>query len=256
MVDTIRNIISDFRPITLTEMDGVKLLDRTDTKFIFPISKLPSVLNFVAEHYRVLEVENSRITDYETLYFDTPDWQLYTKHHNQILNRYKIRTRKYVNSNLHFFEIKYKNNKGRTIKIRVKQKSIENQITDIAKMLLEENTSLLSSQLVPALWVNYSRITFVNNNLEERVTIDLNLTFKKENTEKKYETLVIAELKQDKARSRSLFLKAMNQYRIKRNSISKYCLGVTQLISEVKKNNFKPKILTLNKILYALPHSA
>ncbi len=256
MVDTIRNIISDFRPITLAEMDSVKLLDRTDTKFIFPISKLPQVLDFIKEHYRVLEVENSRITDYETLYYDTPDWELYTRHHNKKLNRYKIRARKYVNSDLHFFEVKYKNNKGRTIKTRVKQKSIENDIKDKAKMLLEENTRLFSNQLVPAIWVNYSRITFVNNNLEERVTIDLNLTFKREGKEVKYETLVIAELKQDRARSRSLFLRAMNEYRIKQNSISKYCLGVSQLIPEVKKNNFKPKILTLNKILYALPHSA
>jgi hypothetical protein len=256
MFEDIIVAISDFRPITLAEMDSVKLLDRTDTKFIFPVSKLPGVLALIREHYRVLEVEDTRITDYETLYYDTPDWELYTRHHNQKLNRYKVRFRKYVNSNLHFFEVKYKNNKGRTIKSRVKRPAIETTIIDKAKMLLEQNTTLLSNQLVPALWVNYSRITFVNNNLEERLTIDLALTFKKDGMEKKFDTLVIAELKQDRARSRSVFLKAMNHYRIKQNSISKYCLGVTQLVPNIKKNNFKPKVLTLNKILYALPHSA
>lgn len=247
----VNTLLSVFNPISLAEMDSVKLLDRTDTKFTFNSSRLPEIVHSLKDHYRVLEIENIRITDYETLYFDTPNFELYLRHHNEKLNRYKIRFRKYVNSNLHFFEIKYKNNKSRTIKSRVVRPEIEFNIIESAQKLLEAKTHFTSDALIPKLWVNYSRITFVHKNFEERLTIDLNLTFKNGDDEKKFESLIIAELKRDKASSKSPFIDIMNAQRIRQNSISKYCLGVTQLFPTIKQNNFKPKILTLNKIRYA-----
>ncbi len=250
-MQSVNTLLSVFDPISLAEMDSVKLLDRTDTKFTFNTSKLPGIINMLNDHYRILEIENTRITDYETLYFDTLNFELYLRHHNEKLNRYKIRFRKYVNSNLYFFEIKYKNNKSRTIKSRVARPQIELNIVESAQKLLEAKTSLTADILLPKLWVNYSRITFVHKNFEERLTIDLNLTFKDGDNEKKFDSLVIAELKRDKASNKSPFINIMNTYRIRQNSISKYCLGVTQLFPMIKQNNFKPKILTLNKILYA-----
>lgn len=250
-MNSFKHILLESDSISLSEMDSVKLLDRTDTKFIFHRSKLPEILESVKKNYRILEVESSRITDYETLYYDTHNLNLYMNHHNGKLNRYKIRYRKYVNSNLHYFEIKFKNNKDRTIKNRVKQVCIEHTIKDKAQKLLEETTNLSSASLVPVFWVNYSRITFVNRNFEERLTFDIDLTFKNETGEKKYAPLIIAELKQDKASLKSPFITQMNKNRIRTNSISKYCLGVTQLFPSVKRNNFKPKLLILNKIIYA-----
>lgn len=244
-------LLKGFNPITLAEMDSVKLLDRTDTKFIFHRSLLPHILTSIESNYRVLEIEKVRVNDYETLYFDTANLDLYLRHHSEKLNRYKVRFRKYVSSNLHFFEIKFKNNKSRTVKTRVVRPEIEYTIKDSARKLLLETTKLDPDQLLPALWVNYSRITLVNNNLEERLTIDLNLTFKNDSTEKSYGDLVIAELKQEKASKRSHFFRTMMDCCIRTNSISKYCLGVTQLYPNIKKNNFKPKLLTLNKILHA-----
>src|ERR1051325_3446585 len=108
--------LSEFQPITLQEMDGVQLMDRTDTKFVFPIRELPAILEAVKPFYRSLEVSGTRMSKYETLYYDTHDLELYSRHHCGKMNRYKIRARKYVESNLHFFEVKYKNNKGRTIR--------------------------------------------------------------------------------------------------------------------------------------------
>jgi hypothetical protein len=251
-MQSVDSLLSSFLPITLSEMDSVKLLDRTDTKFTFHISKLEGIINALSAHYKVLEIENIRINDYQTLYFDTLNFELYLRHHNERLNRFKIRFRKYVNSNLHFFEIKHKNNKSRTIKSRVIRPEIEHDIKDNAKKLLEAKTNFEASSLFPKLWVNYSRITFVHKNFEERLTIDLNLAFKDGDNEKKFDTLVIAELKRDRANSRSPFIDIMNAYKIRENSISKYCLAVTQLFPTIKQNNFKPKILTLNKLLYAI----
>lgn len=82
-MEELDQIIQAFQPISLTEMDSVKLMDRTDTKFVFHIRDLKKILDDIAGNYRALEVEGSRWSPYETLYFDTPNLELYLRHHNQ-----------------------------------------------------------------------------------------------------------------------------------------------------------------------------
>ncbi len=242
--------LAGFEPITLGKMDDVKLLDRTDTKYTFRAEHLESVLESVKDHYYVLEAADTRITDYESLYFDTENLDLYIRHHNDRMNRYKVRYRRYMNSGLSFFEVKFKNNKNRTIKSRVRQPGIEQEITGTAKDLLESKSYIKASQLVPALWVYYSRITLVSKNLDERLTIDLGLSFSNNKLECRFDDLVIAELKQDKFNRNSNFAREMINHRIPERSMSKYCFGITQVVPGVKQNLFKPKLLNLKKILY------
>lgn len=247
-MEFIHGILNDFTPITLKEMDNVKLMDRTDTKYIFRLDNLSSFLEQVKDDYLILDVNGHRISRYESLYFDTKNFDLYLSHHRGKPNRYKIRCRKYVESELHFFEVKFKNNKGRTIKDRVKQPAIDGFIKDSAEILLKEKTPLIASSLEAKLWVNYSRITLVNKYSPERVTIDLDLTFKNNDTDKVIHNLVIAEVKQDKALVSS-FIKLMKKYHVREGSMSKYCFGVVSLFDTIKYNNFKPKLILLKKTL-------
>lgn len=230
-------------------MDSVKLMDRTDTKFVFSSAELPSILSQLPADYKVLEINNARISKYESLYFDTPSFDLYHKHQSGKLNRYKIRFRRYVESNLNFFEVKFKNNKGRTIKNRIKQEEIFRTIQNQAQELLNDKTDLLSENLEPKIWVNYSRITLVNKMTPERVTIDLNLHYKKNEVVKYIENLIIAEVKQDGI-SASPFMKLMKKHHIRQGSISKYCFGIITFFEKIKQNNFKPKLLTIKKITH------
>lgn len=241
-------ILAGFLPINLKEMDSVKLMDRTDTKYIFTLQQLPIFLEQLKNDYRVLEVEANRVSRYESLYFDTKNFDLYYSHHRKKPSRFKIRFRKYVESNLHFFEVKFKNNKGRTIKDRVKQKQIDGSIKEAAEILLKEKTPLDSANLEAKFWVNYSRITFVNKFSPERVTIDIDLTFKNDDNNKTIDNLVIAEVKQDKAVS-SAFIKLMKKNHIREGSISKYCYGVITLFNKIKHNNFKPSLILLTKTI-------
>jgi hypothetical protein len=247
-MENILAILNKFSPITLEEMDDVKLQDRADTKFVFPVRDLPSVLEKLSEDYRALEVNSLRMSRYQTLYYDTEDFQLYIAHQNGKASRYKIRARKYVDSDLHFFEIKFKNNKGRTIKERVKIKKIKDTLNNKTAAFLKERTAFDPASLKSKLWVNYSRTTLVNTLTKERVTIDSNLSFEKNGLHKPYDHIAIVEVKQEKA-SASFFGKIMKERRIENGSMSKYCIGVTQMYDHVKKNNFKPRLLFLNKIL-------
>ncbi|MGZ4054960.1 MAG: polyphosphate polymerase domain-containing protein [Bacteroidia bacterium] len=246
-LENLNKILSTFEPINLSEMDSVALMNRTDTKYIFRFDKLEGYLKRLLPYYRILEVNKVRSSKYETLYFDTPDFQMYRDHHRGKLNRYKIRHRIYVDSDLHFFEIKFKNNKGRTIKSRIRREKINSVITDTAEKFLTEKTNFSAQNLVPKLWSNCSRITLVNRYSKERLTLDINLQFKNDEIEKNLPNIVIAEVKQEKLAA-SPFIKLMKEERVKQGSISKYCYGVIFLYNEIKSNNFRSNLHFINKI--------
>jgi hypothetical protein len=227
--------LMQFEKITLAEMDAVQLQDRMGTKLIFHLNRLPFFLSEMKREYQVFEINNIRLNPYQTLYFDDENWKLYHMHHNEKTNRFKLRFRSYLSSDLNFFEIKYKNNKGRTIKERIRVPEITTSIEGKSKELLSEVVPENSAVFNPKLWVNYSRITFVSKQKTERVTIDLNLIYKNKDKELALTDLVIAEVKQGRASTESPFLKLMKNNGIRPGSISKYCLGVMMLENEVKK---------------------
>lgn len=248
MLRQVSDILNQFEPITLQEMDGVKLMDRTDTKFTFNIKELPGILNEAKNYYKIVDIEGNRISRYKTLYFDTPDFSLYNKHHSGKLNRYKIRHRTYVESNLGFLEVKFKNNKGRTLKTRIKETGVPDLKTGRAFAFLQKTLPFNPLDLIPKIWVNYSRITLVNKLSAERLTLDLNLEFEKDGKKKLLNQLVIAEVKQD-SKVTSPFISIVKSKHIREGSISKYCMGIASSFSEVKSNNFKQKLLNVNKII-------
>lgn len=245
----LQEILNLFESITLKEMDSVKLMDRTDTKFTFSTSQLCEILDRVSMDYRVLEIDNRRQSTYKTLYYDTLDSVLYLNHHNGHLNRYKIRHRTYVDSNSGYLEVKYKSNKGRTIKERIKKPVTPLNWETETGDFIASKTPFNPDILQPALWVNYKRITLVSKKNTERVTIDVNLEFEAKDKMQRMPNLVIAEVKQDK-KTPSVFLAEMRKFHIRQGSISKYCLGVVLTNPEIKSNNFKEKILSLKHLIY------
>jgi hypothetical protein len=247
-LENLHHTLKTLDHITLAEMDGVKLMDRTDTKFTFSREKLDKVLAAIHPYYKVLEVEGKRLSHYKTLYYDTSDYSLYLAHHNGELNRYKVRHRTYVDSGLGFLEVKFKNNKGRTQKKRIEVEDAPLNWNDTSKDFLQAKTPLKIESLIPSIWVNYGRITLVNRTCAERVTIDVDLEFISHNKLHSFNNLVIAEVKQDK-KNPSQFLKLMKALRIREGSISKYCMGVAVSDTPIKKNNFKEKLLAIKHII-------
>jgi|ERR1035437_4697884 hypothetical protein len=243
--------IKQFDPITLAEMDGVKLMNRTDTKYVFSADYLPVILEEMSAYYRLLEINDLRLHRYESLYFDTPDFQFFSKHQAGKQNRYKLRFRRYVDSgNLSYFEIKFKNNKGRTMKERVKVNEINSTISGNAEEFLKKTTPFDATMFEPKLWANYSRMTFVNKFSEERLTMDVNLQIiepDSNNSSIQFLKMVIAEVKQYKMNHSSPFIRLVRQQNIRAGGISKYCFGVIALNNQIKKNNFKPVVRFIDK---------
>ncbi|MFM9943934.1 MAG: polyphosphate polymerase domain-containing protein [Bacteroidia bacterium] len=249
----ISDILNSFEPITLKEMDSVKLMNRTDRKFCFNTDRLSEILNLITSHYRILEIQQKRLSRYQTLYYDTANYDLYKLHQNGKLNRYKIRHRTYIESDLGFLEVKFKNNKGRTIKSRVNNREVPSEWKATHTEFINLKTPYNPEVLIPAIWINYNRLTLVNKTSAERLTIDLNLEFIKNETTLGFDKLVIAEVKQDK-KNNSPFFNVMKQMHIREGSISKYAMGIA-LTCDVKKNNFKPKLKTISKIAHDNHHT-
>jgi len=246
----IDSFLYQFESVSLEEIKSVELMNRTEIKYIIRLSTLLEILNELPKHYKLLQIGNDRKTDYHTLYFDTPDFKMYKAHHNGKLNRYKIRLRKYLNSNLSFIEIKFKDNKEKTLKKRTPLSGDFDNFGRDIKKFISEKSPFNAEELLPVLFNDYTRITLVNKKNTERVTIDLNLEFsdkaKKKNI--KLSDLVIIEIKQEKLSRKSDIVQLMHEKSIRPNGFSKYCIGASLIYEELKINNFKEKLIFLNKL--------
>ena len=243
----LKSELSRFEKITLSEMDNVKLMSRTDTKFAFNISILPKVLEKLSQFYRVMEIDGDRLHHYKSLYFDTEDRKFYTEHHNRRVNRNKIRFREYVGSGLTFLEIKLKNNKGKTIKKRIKVDSISEKITEKQQEYIDKIIGY-TIKVNAKQWIKFSRVTFVHKTKKERLTMDVNLTFNTNEEKGDLKNIVIAEVKQERMSRSSDFMKIVKEMRILPFRLSKYCMSSMQLWPQLKQNRFKEKQRFVNKL--------
>jgi hypothetical protein len=241
--------------VTLDEMQNVRLMDRIDRKFVAPASLFRQLIEEVAPCYKVQVNGGKRIVPYQTQYMDTPGLNMFIMHHNGQLNRQKIRIRTYVDSGISFLEIKNKDNRGRTGKIRIPiHRSHIHSVADLAEShihFLNENAAFDAGSLQPSLSNSFDRITLVNSDATERATIDLNLSFLNHVTgcETSPDNLMILELKQA-GRQASRFLDALCRLRIKPYPFSKYCMGSVLTNPRLKYNRFKSKWIFINKIIH------
>ena len=257
------DIIRKYDPICLDEMSGIKLMNRTDTKFVTTVDRLKLLLMRARDDYRAQEVDGKRIASYYTAYFDTPDNNMYVVHQNGHVGRQKLRIRSYMDSGLNFLEVKTKNNHGRTKKKRVDMVGFDPMHPDhgirfmrqddqyrlydeFLRKHLRYDPTILSEQLEN----HFNRITLVNRAKTERVTIDSGLCFHNMVTGKDVDLtgLVIIELKRDGLQP-SPILGILRELRIKPCGFSKYCMGSALTNPALKRNNFKERLRMVDRML-------
>jgi hypothetical protein len=243
------DVVADgFAPISLDEMDAVALLNRVDTKFVLTTAQLLRALTTLQNDYRILEVQGQRLNHYRTLYFDMPDFDLYNLHVNGHAERYKVRSREYTDSHLSFLEVKHKTRKDRTIKDRINTVQPLHHVNREAEQWLHGVFPYESSMLEAKIWNAFTRLTLVSKHYCERVTLDVDLAFFRNDKVTRLDGVAIAEVKLDAQDQSSPFLEQMHAQRIRPQGFSKYCIGVSMLYDHVKKNALKPQLLRLEKL--------
>ncbi len=236
-------------PATLAQLDAVALLNRIDTKFLHTASQLTSILPSLVQDYRVLEIQGRRLHQYRTLYFDTPDFDLYRHHHAGRAVRHKVRSRSYVDTGLSFFEIKSKYGKRRTVKQRLATPAFLTHLTPDARAFVTSHLTSAVRSLRPTLRNDFLRVTLVGKHYAERVTFDVNIQFDCEGRTAILPGIVIAELKQDATDRDSPFLQSMRTAHISATSISKYCVGVGLLVANVEHDAFDEKLRAIEDLM-------
>lgn len=257
------NIIRTYSPISLDEMSGIKLMNRTDTKFVTTVDRLRLLLTLAHDEYRAQEVDGRRIASYYTAYFDTPDNNMYIVHQNGHAGRQKLRIRSYVDTGLNFLEVKTKNNHGRTKKKRVDMVGFDPTRPDHGIRFLRQDEQFRSydaflskhlrydpTVLTEHLENHFRRITLVNKAKTERVTIDTDLCFHNIKTDRDVDLtgLVIIEVKRDGLQP-SPILGMLRELRIKPSGFSKYCMGSALTNPSLKRNNFKERLRLVERLL-------
>ena len=246
---TVQGLAAEFAPIRLAEMSGVALLRRTDTKYVMSTWQLCDVLGGLSPHYRILDINGVRLHDYQTLYFDTPDFDLYRRHHSGGLNRYKVRYRKYVDTDLCFLEVKLKNNKHQTVKSRMRTPGIAAQFDSRAGEFLHDHVPFDPAAIEPKIWNTFWRLTLVSKRRVERLTIDLDLSFDRQGENLAWPGVVIAEVKQPKFSVDSEFIQMTRTLGVRPRDFSKYCMGISEFYGdEVPHNRFKPNQLLIDNL--------
>lgn len=245
-MNQIKKIINQFEKVSLADLDRVELMNRMDLKFCLHIDLVPHVFQALKNHYSALEIAGESVFNYYNTYYDTADNQMYLWHHNGKLNRYKIRIRRYNQTGASYLEIKYKNNKGRTIKDRMKRSAFDTSFSDNESSFIQKFSPFTTEELFPKIVNTFDRVTLVNRDFTERVTIDFAPGFKNSSGEITLNKLVIVEVKQDKSSESAHFVKILKSLKVEDQGFSKYCIG-RSLLDEVKKNNFKPQLLKIKK---------
>ena len=256
-------ILATYQPITLDEMSGIKLMNRTDTKFVTTVDRLRELLMLAQNDYRAQDIDGKRIAAYYTAYFDTPDNNMYIVHQNGHAGRQKLRIRSYMDSHLNFLEVKTKNNHGRTKKKRIDMVGFDPRNPDHGiRFLRQDEQFCLYDEFLrkhlrydPAILSehmenHFHRITLVNKAKTERLTIDTDLRFHnlKTGNDADLTGLVIIELKRDGLQP-SPILGMLRDLRIKPSGFSKYCMGSALTNPSLKRNNFKERLRLIERLL-------
>lgn len=187
--DRAGDLIDRLPSATLADVTAdAALLTRTDRKYVLAEGALPEVvagLLGLDPGLRVLEVEGHRRSRYDSTYLDTPGLESYARAARARRHRFKVRTRRYVDSGSAFTEVKTRSARGATVKARLPRHTPEG-----CELPLERDGAFVGAVLtrvglghvdvaglVPALHTRYVRTTLWLPASHARVTIDVDLTW-------------------------------------------------------------------------------
>jgi len=249
MCPLVIQLLNEMSPISLKDMDAVRLMDRIDTKYVIHAERFESFIKKIKNDYFVQEINGTRVNDYQTTYLDTPNEDMFLAHQNGKSDREKIRIREYIGSDLVFLEVKHKNNKGQTQKVRTAISDRELFRNEDNRAFLHSHSNYELNNLYPIIENSFNRITLVNRSKTERLTLDCDINFLNLETRmsKMIPDIVIIEVKQN-GQFFSPAREILAKERIKPVSISKYCLGVVLTNPSLKYNRFKKKLMQINKL--------
>jgi hypothetical protein len=172
----------EFEPVALGELDArVALQRRVDQKYLLPWERFAELAIELRDSHEALEIDGLRMFSYSSVYFDTPDLLCFRDHVEGRQPRFKVRTRRYHESDACSFEVKVKLEDEETVKENLEYDPADHgRITPEARRFLDEviqrNTGRAApDDLEPALTTRFRRGTLGARDGTDRITIDFEL---------------------------------------------------------------------------------
>jgi hypothetical protein len=179
MIRETRDAVDALPTIDLSTMDRLaRLHTRKDRKYVVGVQSLRRVLARVRPGLMLLEIDGRRWFGYHSLYFDTPDLDAYRLAATHRPNRFKVRTRTYLDAGKRVLEVKTKDQRGRTVKRRHDLADDDPPLDPGNRRWLAEQRSVgaFVNSLEPRLLSRYQRATLVLPDDRSRATIDADWT--------------------------------------------------------------------------------
>ncbi len=155
------------------------LMTRTDRKYVLTAHEARDLLAALAPSARVLEINDERDFGYESTYFDTADLAAFRQAATRRRRRFKVRTRRYVDTGACFVEVKTRAARGVTVKERLPHDDDASLgagrgfVAD--RLAAADLPDLAAAPLVPTLRTRYRRTTLLLP--DARMTVDTGLAW-------------------------------------------------------------------------------
>ncbi len=242
-------LLNGFNSYSLEESEKISLMNRIDIKYVVPEAWISDFLSEICGKYRILQIHDNRVFLYHTTYLDTNEFDFFKMHVTGRPVRYKVRYRRYDETAMTFLEIKKRIRGNRTIKWRIESHATDLNSDPDAPGFLKPHLEMALGSFQTVLYNSFNRITLAGNDMNERITIDLNLNFSSPGGGQiTCPGLSVIEIKRNKLFDRSPLVSILKEHNVKPRGFSKYCVGVASLYELPRKNILKPEILLIKKI--------
>ncbi|MEV6799902.1 polyphosphate polymerase domain-containing protein [Micromonospora rifamycinica] len=232
-------VLAELPGVGLAELiDRAALLSRVDRKYLVALDELPGLLDRLAPHALVLDVDGTRSFRYESVYFDTPGLASYHGAAYRRRRRFKVRTRTYLDSAECWLEVKISGARGLVTKHRLPYRPEDRRTVRSGREFVDEALDLgsvrsapVGGHLEPVLVTSYRRTTLLLPTTASRVTIDTDLCWQDDHHTLRLPAVAVVETKTRSAASpvdRLLWQRGTRPVRI-----SKYATGLAALRPEL-----------------------
>jgi hypothetical protein len=227
---------------------GAALLTRVDRKYVVTLDTFERLVSALDDEWSALEIDGRRLFGYSSVYFDTPDLLTYRAHLQRRRRRYKIRVRRYVDSDDCMLEVKYKGLRGITVKHRRPHLTCEQaELGDDGRGFVTECLRRYDAPpvdaLSPVVVTTNRRATLVSLSGTSRLTVDTDLTcgWGHSTTRLRPGHVVLESKVEGHASAVDRMLRALGE---RPAVISKYCVGVASLGLDLPSNPWRRTLRT------------
>lgn len=140
------------------------------------------MIKYFKKDFFILSIKWNSCFTYDNVYMDTRDLLYYDQHEHKREQRTKVRTRRYVDSDLYFFEFKQTQwDLQRKFRYQIKDPADHWALTQESKQFINGIYQSFygeppSYELLPTVKTSYKRITLCSKRNDERVTIDFDIS--------------------------------------------------------------------------------